>query len=76
MEFLGLLVEILLLALGVYLYLFARGIVQVKDPDRRERAESFRQQNATWMRLLGLALAAIMLLNIVLHIAQLFSPAS
>ncbi len=76
MEFLGLLVEILLLALGVYLYLFARGIVQVKDPNRRERAESFRQQNAMWMRLLGLALAAIMLMNVVLHISQLFSSAS
>lgn len=76
MELIGLLVEILLLALGVYLYLFARGIIKVKDPQRRERAESFRQQNATWMRLLGLALAAIMLLNVVLHISQLFSAAS
>ncbi|WP_020535528.1 hypothetical protein [Lewinella cohaerens] len=76
MEFLGLLVEVLLLALGVYLYLFARGIIKVKDPERRERVESFRQQNATWMRLLGLALAAIMLMNVVLHVSQLFSSTS
>lgn len=76
MEFLGLIVEILLLALGVYLYLFARGIIKVKDPERRERAESFRQHNATWMRLLGLALAAIMLMNVILHISQLFSSVS
>ena len=76
MEFFGLLVEILLLALGVYLYLFARGIIKVKDAERRQRAESFRQQNASWMRLLGLALAAIMLMNVVLHISQLFSSTS
>lgn len=76
MEFVGLLVEILLLALGVYLYLFARGIIKVSNPDRRERAESFRQQNATWMRLLGLGLAAIMLMNVIFHFIQLFSSTS
>lgn len=74
MEFLGLLFELVLFALGVYLYLFARGIIKVQDPERREQAESFRKENATWMRLLGLALAAIMFLDLVLHIIQLLSP--
>ena len=64
MSYLGILFEILLFALGVYLYLFARGVIQVKDPERAARAEQFRSENATWMRLLGLALAAIMLLNL------------
>lgn len=72
MEVVGLLVEVLLLALGVYLYLFARGMIKIKDPDRAERAERFRQDNATWMRLMGLALAAVMLLNVVMHIGELF----
>lgn len=70
MDVFGLVVEVLLLALGVYLYLFARGVVRVKRPDLAERAEAFREQNATWMRLLGLALAAIMLLNVVLHLSE------
>ncbi|RME92898.1 MAG: hypothetical protein D6772_16430 [Bacteroidetes bacterium] len=68
MQYLGLLFEILLLALGVYLYLFARGLVKVKDPERAARAEAFRTDNATWMRLLGLALAAIMLLNLLVRL--------
>ena len=73
MEFLGLLFELILFGLGIYLYLFARGIVKVKDPERREQAENFRQENAGWMRILGLALAAIMFLDIVLHLSQLLS---
>lgn len=67
----GLVIELLFLVLGVYLYLFARGVVRVGSPDQRRRAEDFRAENATWMRLLGLALAAIMLLNVVLHIGEL-----
>ncbi len=73
MEYLGLLVEILLFGLGAYLYLFSRGRIRVKDKDRQKRVEAFRTQNAGWMRLLGLALAAIMLLNIVIHIQQLLA---
>jgi len=72
MEFIGLVVELLLCALGVYLYLFARGLVKVRRPEIAERAEAFRNDNASWMRLLGLALAAIMGFNAVLHIMQLF----
>ncbi|MBB4077757.1 hypothetical protein GGR28_000358 [Lewinella aquimaris] len=67
----GLVIELLFLALGVYLYLFARGAVKVGKPDTRSRAEEFRRDNATWMRLLGLALAAVMLLNVILHVREL-----
>jgi hypothetical protein len=73
MDILGLIAEILLAALGVYIYLFARGIVKITDPRRSEQAEAFRSQNAGWMRLLGLGLAAIMLLNVFLHLQQLWS---
>ncbi len=71
MEYLGLVIEIIFFALGVYLYLFARGFVRVKNPELQARAEDFRKDNAGWMRLLGLALAAIMLMNIVLHVMDL-----
>ncbi|THH41273.1 hypothetical protein [Neolewinella litorea] len=67
----GLLIELLLLAVGVYLYLFARGLISFGSPESRARAEAFRADNATWMRLLGLALAALMLVNVVLHVRDL-----
>lgn len=67
----GLVIEIIFFAIGVYLYLFARGLVKAGSPEQRTRAEAFRSENATWMRLLGLALAAVMLLNILLHIGEL-----
>lgn len=70
MEYLGFLVELLLFALGVYLYLFATGRVRVRNPTAQARAEEFRRGNAGWMRLLGLALAAIMLVNLIVHIMQ------
>lgn len=73
MEFLGILVELMLFGLGVYLYLFSRGLISRKDPERQAKAEAFREQNAIWMRFLGLALAAIMGLNLVLHIKELLT---
>ena len=71
METLSLIVELLLLALGVYLYLFSRGMIRSKDAERQQRAEKFRKENALWMRILGLGLAAVMLLNVILHVSQM-----
>ena len=71
MEYIGLFFEFLLFALGVYLYLFARGFLKAKNPVAQKKAEAFRQKNGTFLRLGGLALAAIMGLNIVLHLATL-----
>ncbi len=67
----GLIVEILLFGLGLYLYLFARGLISFGTPEARQRAEAFRKDNATWMRLLGLALAAIMGLNVFFHLREM-----
>ena len=72
-EYLGLLFEFLFLGIGVYLYLFARGLINAGSPDLQKRAESFRQANGWWLRLLALAIVAIMALNIYLHLRQLFS---
>ncbi len=73
MDILGLIVELLLFALGIYLYLFARGKIKFGDEAQRQKSETFRQQNAIWMRLGGLALAAIMLVNIIAHLGELFA---
>lgn len=72
MEYIGLFFEFLFLALGIYLYLFSRGFLKAKNPDLRTKAEAFRQKNALLLRLGGLALAAVMALNIVLHLAMMF----
>ena len=65
----GLITQLLFLALGVYVYLFSRGLVRFGDEAARKRAEAFRKENAGWMRILGLALAAIMLVNVVLALS-------
>lgn len=70
MEFLGLLFEFIFLAIGVYMYLFAIGKLQSKDSALQQKAEKFRKENAGWMRIMGLALAAIMTVNIFLHLMQ------
>lgn len=71
MEYLGLLVELLLLSVGVYLYLFAIGKLKFKDENTRRKAEQFRVENALWLRLGALLLMAVMIVNIFIHISQL-----
>lgn len=71
MELITFIYEFSLLAIGVYMYLFAIGKVQSKDPAMQKKADDFRAKNGTWMRILGLGLMAIMLVNLVLHFMQL-----
>lgn len=73
MEYTGLLIEVLLLAFGVYIYLFAIGKIRFTDEERSRKAEAFRQDNGRLLRLLSLALMAIMLVNIVVHLRQLMA---
>ena len=68
MDIFGLLFEFLFLAMGVYLYFFAIGKVSGKDAEQSAR---FRKVNWWWLRLLSLALIAVMVVNIVLHIKDL-----
>ncbi len=68
MDIFGLLFEFLFLAMGVYLYFFAIGKVSGKDAEQSAR---FRKVNGWWLRLLSLALIAVMVVNIVLHIKDL-----
>ena len=67
----ALVIHLLFFAIGSYVYLFARGIVGTGEGERYARAETFRQENATWMRYLGLAMAAVMLLNVMYDLAAL-----
>lgn len=72
----GLLINLAFFAIGLYLYLFARGLISFGKPETRARAEAFRKDNATWMRLLGLALAAIMAANIFLDVKTMLAATS
>ena len=71
MEFVGLFFEFLFLAFGGYVYLFSIGKMKVKDANKQAKAEAFRKENASWMRIASIALIAIMLVNIYIHIVQI-----
>ena len=72
MEYFGLFIELLFLAMGVYIYLFSIGRLRSGDEQAQQRAEAFRRRNADWMRILSLLLIALMVVNIYLHVVQLF----
>ena len=71
MQVASLVIEILLFGLGLYLYLYALGKVRAKDPAVQKKMDDFRSQNKGWMRYGVLALMAIMLENIVLHVGDM-----
>ena len=71
MEYIGLLLEFIFLAFGVCVYLFAKGWFTPKDVLKAKNANEFRKNNGRWMRIVGLALAAIMTVNIIIHLQQL-----
>lgn len=73
MEILGLIFEFIFLAFGVYIYLFAYGKIDITTHKNPEQAEAFRKKNAGWLRLLSLALIAVMSLEIFLHIRDLIN---
>ena len=71
MELLGLILEFVLLAVGVIMYLFSRGLYTISNEDKRKQVDIFVAKNKGWMRWLGLVLTAIMLINIYFHIVQM-----
>lgn len=71
MEYIGLFFELLLFLFGLYLYLYANGKLQPKGESAHQQAAEFRKRNGWWMRIGGLAIMAIMLVTIYLHIVQL-----
>lgn len=73
LDYLGLILEVVFLAFGVYLYLFSIGWLKAGSLEVREKAEAFRKRNGWWMRIGALAIIAIMAVNIYLHVLQLAS---
>ena len=73
MEILGLVAEFLFLGLGIYLYLLAIGRVKSKDPERQKKVDNFLGSNRGLIRILALAITAIMVVNIYLHITSMLA---
>jgi hypothetical protein len=71
MEYIGLLFEIAFLLLGIFVYRLSTGKMKVSE-SQRPMMERFIKENGSIMRILSLALMAIMSLEIALHIFQLF----
>lgn len=70
MEYIGLLFESLFLFLGIFVYRLSTGKMKVHEM-QRPAMERFIRENGKIMRLMSLALMAIMSIEIVLHIFQI-----
>jgi hypothetical protein len=70
MEYIGLLFEILFLLLGIFVYRLSTGKLKVSDA-QRPAMERFIKENGKIMRILALALMAIMMIEIGLHLYQM-----
>ena len=59
MQWTALLIQLLFLGLGIYLYLFAVGAIKIKNPERAKNLEQLRKENGRLIRILALFLMAI-----------------
>ncbi len=72
MEFAGLIFEILIFTFALMIWLFASGLYTPgKTEEEKARFEAFRGKNGRLLRILALALMAIMAVNIYLHFLEL-----
>ena len=75
MEYIGLLFEMLFLLLGIFVYRLSTGKLKVKEA-QRPAMERFVKENGGIMRILSLALIAVMTFEIGLHLYQMIVSAS
>lgn len=50
------------------MYLFAAGHIKFSDFEAEAKAQKIRRENGRWLRVLGLAVAAIMTVNLYLSL--------
>jgi hypothetical protein len=72
MEYIGLVFEIVFLMLGIWVYRFATGKIKF-HATQQPLIERFRLENKGWMRLTSMLLTAIMMVEIALHLVQIFN---
>jgi len=72
MYYIGLLTEIIFFCGGIYLYLFATGRIKFNNFEAEAKAARIRKENGNLLRILSLAVAAIMAMNIFVSLRDLF----
>jgi len=70
-NYIGLLTEIAFFCAGVYLYLFTIGRIKFNSFEAEAKAAKIRRENGGMLKILSLAVAAIMLVNMYLSIRDL-----
>lgn len=63
--------DILLLLVGVLAYAFSKSVFWIKDTEKKERMEQFRKENGRILRLGGLLLMAISIVNLFIGISSI-----
>jgi len=71
MQLAGLIFELLLFGAGLYVYLFSIGGLKTHNPVLEKKGEAFRRENHRLLRIVALALMAIMFVNIFLSLKEL-----
>lgn len=72
-EYVGLFFEVLFFLIGLYVYMLSRGLVKVQDPSLAKQFHSLKKRYGVLIRIISLALTAVMFMNIVLHIKALWA---
>lgn len=70
-NYIGLFTEIAFFCAGIYLYLFVIGRIKFNSFEAEAKAAKIRKDNGTALRILSLAVVAIMSMNIYLSIRDL-----
>ena len=73
MDYLGFVVELFFLGLGLYFLLLSFGKIKVKDAEKRKKVEAFFSGHTFWLRLLAIGLVLVMGLNLIIHLSQMLS---
>lgn len=71
MDYIGLLVELFFMGMGLYFLLLSFGKITIKDPEKKAKAEAFFKGNTFLLRIVAVVLVIVMGLNLLVHIRQL-----
>lgn len=71
MDYIGLFFEIIFFCAGIALYLFATGRMKFSNFEAEAKAAKIRRENGSMLRILSLAVVAIMFLNMYLSFRDL-----
>ena len=67
-DYIGVITEFIFLCAGIYMYLFASGRITFSNFEAEAKARKIRKENGRLLRILGLAVAAIMTVNLFLSL--------